>query len=312
MKVRTANLLDLSRIEDIHRESGAPLSAQPPSVRLWSLVSHSLSALLPLTQETLIYVAEERGRLVGFVQASSRGSSINLQPASKALQVLNLCVAQGYDAEEVVPGLVEHLARKALQRGALRLLVRVPLDDPITPTIRLHGFRQYATENVLFAEAPEWHRVVPAGLRPARGRDNRLLYHLYRKVTPLGVSQVEAPNYQEWKMLRAEQGQGGQQFVVDRGELVAWSHVIRSSEPSRPHTLRFMALPEAGVEDLADHALTQTGGGPAWCNLRHYDSQLIDALRGRGFSNLLAQALLVKELALREPVREKGLVPSYG
>jgi hypothetical protein len=39
---------------------------------------------------------------------------------------------------------------------------------------------------------------------------------------------------------------------------------------------------------------------------------MIDALRGRGFSVLLTQLLLVKELAVRVPVPEKGLVPSFG
>ena len=53
---------------------------------------------------------------------------------------------------------------------------------------------------------------------------------------------------------------------------------------------------------------------PAWSSLRHYDSHMIDALRGRGFAVLLTQLLLVKELAARVPkeVREKGLVPSFG
>ncbi len=311
MKVRSANLLDLGRVEEIHRRSGQPLTEQPPSVRLWSLVSHTLSALLPLSQETLLYVAEDRGKIVGFIQASSSGPTINLQAGAKALQVINLCVAAGQDVDEVVPRLVEHLAQRAVQRGVVRLLVRVPLDDPVTTELRLQGFRQYATENVLFAESPEFREVVPAGLRPARGRDGRMLYQLYRKVTPQGISMVEAPTYRDWKMLREDAG--GQQFVVDRVEVVAWSGIVRSAEPSRPHTIRLRALPEPGLaEDLADHALCQTGGGPAWCNLRHYDSQMIDALRGRGFSNLLTQALLVKELALREPVREKGLVPSFG
>jgi hypothetical protein len=311
MKVRTAHLLDLGRVEAIHRESGRPLTTQPPSVRLWSLVSHTLSALLPLSQETLLYVAEDRGKVVGFVQASSSGATINLNAGTPSLQVLNLCVADGHDPEQVIPVLVDHLANHALQRGVLRLLVRVPLDDPVTPIIRLQGFRQYATENVLFAEAPEYRDVVPAGLRQARGSDSRLLYHLYRKVTPQGVSQVEAATYRDWKRMRADQG--GQQYVVDRVELVAWSRVERSSEPTRPHTLGFMVLPELGLaEDVADHALSQTGGGEAWASLRHYDAHMIDALRGRGFINLLTQALLVKELALREPLREKGLVPSYG
>jgi hypothetical protein len=311
MRVRSATVLDLGKIEDLHRATGAVFSAQPPSVRLWSLVSHTLSALLPLGQDTLLYVAEDGGRIVGFAQASGAGSAIALQPGTTTLQVLNLVVAEGADAGEVLPELLEHLAGRALGRGALRLTVRVPLDDPLLRTIRMQGFRQYATENILYAEQPRALReVVAAGVRPARRRDDRVLYHLYRKVTPQGVSNVEAPTFREWKVLRQEPGD---QYVVDRVEIVAWFCVERSSEPARPHTLRFMALPEAGLaEDVADHVLGLTGGGPAWSSLRHYDANMIDALRGRGFTSLLTQALLVKELALREPVREKGFVPSYG
>jgi len=74
-----------------------------------------------------------------------------------------------------------------------------------------------------------------------------------------------------------------------------------------------MALPERPLPDeLADLGLALLGDteAPAWSSLRHYDSHMIDALRGRGFSVLLTQLLLVKELAVRVPVREKGLVPS--
>ena len=87
------------------------------------------------------------------------------------------------------------------------------------------------------------------------------------------------------------------------------------SSGTQPHTLSFMALPEAPLPDeLADLglALLNDTGVPVWSSLRHYDSDMIDALRGRGFSVLLTQMLLVKELALRERVAEKGLVPSFG
>jgi hypothetical protein len=39
---------------------------------------------------------------------------------------------------------------------------------------------------------------------------------------------------------------------------------------------------------------------------------MIEALRARGFSTLVNQSLMVKELALRVPAREKGMVPSFG
>ena len=76
-----------------------------------------------------------------------------------------------------------------------------------------------------------------------------------------------------------------------------------------------MVLPEPPLPDeLADLgvALLNHVSTPVWSSLRHYDSHMIDALRGRGFSILLTQMLLVKELALRVPVAEKGLVPSFG
>ena len=86
---------------------------------------------------------------------------------------------------------------------------------------------------------------------------------------------------------------------------------------ARPDTLQFMALPESPLPaELADYGISLLGesDAPAWSNLRHYDSHMIDALRGRGFSVLLTQLLLVRELAVRvqKPVREKGLVPSFG
>jgi GNAT superfamily N-acetyltransferase len=323
MKLRTASLLDLARIEEMHRSEDIRLSeAVPPAARLWSLLSSTLSALLPLTQETLIYVAEENGKILGFIQASGEPLGFDLRRA-RVLQVLNLQVADGSDRDEVATALVEHLCNQALERGALRLFVRLPDRDPLLPAFRLRGFRQYATEVVVYAESPVGRSdQFPDGLRPARRGDNRMLYQLYRKVTPQGVSQLEAPTYREWRALHggewtgrlAARGSEKQEHVVDRVELVGWVKVERSSG-ARPDTLNFLALPEGPLPgELADFGLSLLRGSeaPAWSSLRHYDSHMIDALRGRGFTVLLTQLLLVRELALRVPVREKGLVPSFG
>ncbi len=323
MKIRTAGLMDLGRIEEMHRSADIRLSeAAPPAARLWSLLSSTLSALLPLSQETLIYVAEDNGKVVGFIQASGQPLGLDLRRA-RVLQVLNLQVAEGSESDEVAPPLVEHLCDQALERGAVRLFVRVPDRDPLLPAFRMRGFRQYATEVVVYADKPEMRSDrYPDGTRPVKRGDNRLLYQLYRKVTPQGVSQLEAPTYPEWRALHggewtgrlAARGSEKQEHVVDRVELVGWVKAERSSG-ARPDTLNFMALPEGPLPgELADFGLSLLGGSeaPAWSSLRHYDSHMIDALRGRGFSVLLTQLLLVKELAVRVPVREKGLVPSFG
>jgi hypothetical protein len=315
LKLRAAGLLDLSRIEEMHRSSETRLSeAAPPAARLWSLLSSTLSALLPLSQETLMYVAEENGKVVGFIQASGQPLGLDLRRA-RVLQVLNLHVAEGADSDEVAPALVQHLCRQALERGALRLFVRLPDRDPLLPAFRLQGFRQYATEQVVYADQPERRSdQYPDGLRPTRRGDDRKLHQLYRKVTPQGVSQLEAPTYREWRALHSGELTGG--YVVDRVEVVAWVRMQRGNN-ARPDTLQFMALPENPLPaELADFGISLLGDSeaPAWSSLRHYDSHMIDALRGRGFNVLLTQLLLVRELALRapKPVREKGLVPSFG
>ena len=307
----------------MHRSADVRLSeAEPPAARLWSLLSSTLSALLPLSQETLIYVAEENGKVVGFIQASGQPLGLDLRRA-RVLQVLNLQVAEESDSEEVATALVEHLSNQALEKGALRLFVRLPERDPLLPAFRLRGFRQYATEVVVYADKPEMRsEQFPEGARPVKRGDDRLLYQLYRKVTPQGVSQLEAPTYREWRALHggewtgrlAARGSDKHEYVVDRIEVVGWVKVERSTG-ARPDTLNFMALPEGPLPgELADFGLSllKDSEAPAWSSLRHYDSHMIDALRGRGFSMLLTQLLLVKELAVRVPVREKGLVPSFG
>jgi GNAT superfamily N-acetyltransferase len=320
MKLRAASLLDLSRIEEMHRSADTTLNETDlPAARLWSLLSSTLSAILPLSQETLIYVAEEGGKVVGYVQASGQQRGLELSGA-KVLQVLNLQVAEGSDSEDVAQALVEHLCNQALERGAQRLFVRVPDRHPLLPVFRLRGFRQYATEVVVYADKVSRRPAQTLeGARQVRRGDGRSLYQLYRKVTPQGVSQLEAPTYRDWRALHGEwtgrlapRGSNKDEVVIDRVELVGWVKVERTSG-ARPNTLSFMALPERPLPDeLADLGLSLLGDtdAPAWSSLRHYDSHMIDALRGRGFSVLLTQLLLVKELAVRVPVREKGLVPS--
>src|SRR5438067_9107256 len=315
MKIRAAGLLDLARIEEMHRSSDIKLSeAAPPAARLWSLLSSTLSALLPLSQETLMYVAEDNGKVVGFIQASGQPISLDLRRA-RVLQVLNLQVADEADPDDVAPALVQHLCNQALERGAIRLFVRLPDRDALLPAFRLQGFRQYATEQVVYSDKPiQRGKQFPDGLRQARRGDDRNLYRLYRKVTPQGVSQLEAPPYREWRALHSGEAAGS--HVVDRIEVVGWVRLQRGGG-ARPDTLQFMALPESPLPDeLADFGISLLGDSdaPAWSSLRHYDSHMIDALRGRGFSVLLTQLLLVRELAIRvsKPVPEKGLVPSFG
>ncbi|MDQ6692727.1 MAG: GNAT family N-acetyltransferase [Candidatus Dormibacteraeota bacterium] len=326
--VRTASFRDLGRIEEIQRDGGGELSevANRGTVRLWSLVSQTLSNILPaLYSETLLYVMEDDGAVVGFIQASNRPAAVGLAGAT-TLQVLNLCVAPEVDFDEVGRELVDHLSNQALQRGIHRLFVRLPLEDRLVPLFRKNSFRQYAIEHVMYSDGAEAEPIAEPksellGLRPEKRRDQAQVYQLYRKLTPRGIAIIEAPNFKEWRSLRGEwfghhttRGDSDQQSVVDRTEIVGWLRVQKSSS-TRPHTLTFMALPEDHLpEEMVSYALSLLSAtpGPVWSSLRHYDSHMIEALRARGFETLVTQSLMVKELALRLPVRQKGLVPAFG
>jgi hypothetical protein len=60
---------------------------------------------------------------------------------------------------------------------------------------------------------------------------------------------------------------------------------------------------------IIDAVLAELPSGPASCVLRHYDSELIRALQGRGFAVYGAQLLLISELGekvrINAPSRRK-------
>lgn len=313
VKVRAATFFDVGPLEELHREAEARVIQLPAPVRLWTLVSNTLTAFLPLGQESMILVAEEQGSVVGFIQASERAGSGS--PATTGhvhtLQVLNLCIQpQHPDEEEIASALIDLLAGQAGERGVHRLVVRVPLDEPLLPTFRMHGFRQFATETVLLTEHAEAGSTEKLeGARPWGRRDERRLYSLYRRVTPPEVSRLEAPTYRDFRALRQDPGQ---QEVVERLELVAWWRLLRGDH-AQPDRLSFLARPGRDLADeLADHALAAIAGRPAWVNFRHYDRDLIDAFRHRGFTGILDQALLVRDATVSARATQPALVPSFG
>jgi GNAT superfamily N-acetyltransferase len=310
VRLRSASVLDVARIEQIHREAEDRVGTEPAPARLWSLVSQTLTALLPLAQDSLMYVAEVEGRVAGFIQASGRGVPLSLPSRPAALQVLNLCVARQANHQTIAPALLAHLVRQAGSRGIHQLFVRIPLDDPLLSVFRQQSFRQFATESVLFADGPSpATEAVPAGVRAYRGRDEPHVYNLYRRVTPPAVAQLEAPSYRSW---RANRTPAGQQEVVEQVELVAWWSLQRGSQ-TRPHILSFLVQPEPALAaQLASRALQACSGQPAWSSLRHYDAPMIDALRRCGFSVLLRQGLLVRDSSVPELAAEQALVPSFG
>src|SRR5260370_1716186 len=124
----------------------------------------------------------------------------------------------------------------------------------------MRGFRQYATEVVVYTDRVTKRLAqTPDGARQVRRGDGRRLYQLYRKVTPQGVSQLEAPTYRDWRALHGEwtgrltaRGSNKEELGGERIELGGWVKGERSSG-ARPSTLSVMVMPERpGPDQLPD------------------------------------------------------------
>src|SRR5207245_8383657 len=112
------------------------------------------------------------------------------------------------------------------------------------------------------------------------------------------------------------------QYVVDRVQVMGWMGITPGGG-ARPNTLGLLALlePSGLLDELVQRSLGYLAGhrpGPVWCSLRHYDERAIQLLQREGFEVIASQVLMVRELALKVPVRarvrvkDKALVPQYG
>jgi ribosomal protein S18 acetylase RimI-like enzyme len=338
LQIRPAQLKDLGAIEALYREHAqtpengfAATHALPrrqfASSRLWFLVNNTFASILPLTSPAdHVFVAEgPRQSIQAFVQAENG-------PAGKHVwQILNLSVRPDLDRFEAGTALLDHLFNEGLQRGVYRYVVRVSVDDPMTDLFKARGFRAYATEHALLAEGVA-ERPLPqvAGWRPMRREDELAVYLLYRATTPKEVSAVEAGTFREWRQnfhhgswtSRLPRPSRQRQFVIDRVQVMGWMGITPGSG-ARPNTLGLLALPDppALAEELVERSLGYLAAnrpGPVWCSLRHYDQRLVQMLQREGFEVIASQVLMVRDLALKVPVRarsrvkDKALVPQYG
>jgi L-amino acid N-acyltransferase YncA len=320
VNVRPASFRDLGRIEQLYREaiereqSGwSHLSADSPVpqttlVRLWHAVSKTLSSLVPLTDSSsteYLFVVEEEGRVVGFVQA--QGASGN----RRAWQIINLCIGTGGRSRFAGERLLNQLCDTAVEQGITRLCVRVPMDHPLVGLFLEQGFTQYATEQILYRESAEG--AAPAAgvpLRVARRDDRGAIYQLYLRTTPSHVANLEGPSQKMW-LDAFQQGwvarlgrDDVEHFVAETPGVTGWV-AIRPQSGARPALMALMCdgHDPAHRDEVVDAALALGGAGPVTCVLRHYDSELIRALQSRGFEIFGTQLLLVRDLAIKLKVR---------
>jgi N-acetylglutamate synthase-like GNAT family acetyltransferase len=318
MQVRVASYRDLSQVDSLYRTSmvveeeltqrlaaAGPHSPVPGAAltRAWSILTKSLSALVPLADVgDQLYVAEEHSRVIGFVQAEPA-------PGGRAWQILNLCLDPSAAGHFAGVPLLQHLFNEGLERGVGRFLVRIPEGHALASLLREQGFRPYASEQISFRELPQPPRQNAAPWTPARSEDLLGVYLLYLRTAPHAVAAVEAPSLKHWRAtfqlgwlsrLDARAGDS-RHYVIERdGAVVAWAGV-RLASRARPTQMSVMLDPQA--RDLAVEAvhglLGQLAQGPTICLLRHYDSELARAVTARGFEPVATQLLMARDMQLK-------------
>ncbi|MEA2683919.1 MAG: hypothetical protein QOK05_2247 [Chloroflexota bacterium] len=343
MNIRSAQVTDWGRIDQIYSD-GLQLSLQGEGathpVRLWQIVSRTLSSLLPLAiPSEMLYVQEDdEGEVRGFIQAEVLGGSEGRVPAPRrrkpdAIRVLNLSLAPELSGAGG-GALIDHLCGEAVGMGVGRVYVRIPEGHAVMESFRAHGFLPYARDRVFFLDKlpPESASTeAPAGLRPATRKDALGLFTLYLGSTPRAVSQVEAPDFPQWRAINEGEWlhrfgrRGNRSLVVERtGEIIAWLGV-EVGAPGRPHTVAILTrldqlLNEGMQAGLLREALAFLAphGGAVWCNVRAYDTPTTMVLQDAGFEALAGQDLLVREMrarvaaAVRSPKKEKAFAPVFG
>ena len=216
---------------------------------------------------------------------------------------------------EILSALLEYTLSAASAHGILRIFAKVEDDLPEMELFQKAGFQRYARlltyvfdpdKASLAGDASppsllSWHRHHAWGL-----------HQLYRAVTPQRVQMAEMlDNSEECAKLHVGSlrpmpsllAHGDESFVCDVGvRLGGWLRVCRG-HGSAPHQLSLIVHPENAelvgpLLRFGARRLLEGSVRPIYCQVREYESSVIDALRSNGFEHALTRALLVRHIAL--------------
>jgi hypothetical protein len=210
---------------------------------------------------------------------------------------------------------LEYALGAASAHGILRIFAKVEDDLPEMELFQKAGFQRYARQ-LTYVFGPDKASISTDFNPPAVHRWNRHhawgLHQLYRAVTPQRVQMAEIlENSEECAKLHvgslgalpAFLSRNDESYVCDVGvRLGAWLRICRG-HGSAPHQLSLIVHPEHA--DLAEpllrfgaRRLLEGNVRPIYCQVREYESSVIDTLRSNGFEHVLTRALLVRHIAL--------------
>ena len=329
ISVKVATPRDLVKIEQIR--SNATSGEQLAKIIFLAiqkrglLIGSVLNQIIPVrSSERIVFVARRAGELEGFIDINVPKESLFISSNPSRWEIQDIWLQFGSERHsEVLSEMLKTVSAHAIAKGVERIFARVPASDPLIDELKRAGFKQYALENIYVAKHPRCLcRSEHLNIRPACPADKAALYHLYKKVTPQGVIEVEAPNVKEWELTYrdtfAQIGQRkarGRHFILATPEVVGWG-CLYNPDGYGTYELCIKTVPDNEIaSDIVDYALRDLHGRDdvqVVCTLRHYEFYLSGALVERGFERIGSDILLVKELMAREKLKERVLVPQFG
>jgi hypothetical protein len=269
-----------------------------------------LKNIFPVNPASRTWICEDHWRLLGFAQVRERPSRITWD-----LAYLASMANRDVPGNEVLSALLEYTLASASAHGILRIFAKVEDDLPEMELFHKAGFQRYARQ-LTYVFDPDKASLDDASTFPSLRRWNRHhvwgFHQLYRAVTPQRVQMAEMLDTSEecaklhvgsLRPLPSLLARGDESYVCDVGvRLGAWLRICRG-HGSAPHQLFLIVHPEHAelakpLLQFGARRLLEGGVRPIYCQVREYESLVIDALRSSGFEHTLTRALLVRHIAL--------------
>jgi len=267
-----------------------------------------LRSVFPVNARSRTWICEDHWHILGFAQVQERPSRITWD-----LSYLASIANSSIPGDEVLAALLEYILEIAASRGILRIFAKVDDEIPELELFQKAGFQRYARQLTYIFE--------PGSIQgdfnlPSLRRWNRHhvwgLHQLYRAVTPQRVQMAEMLDSSEefaklyvgsLRPLPALLSRGDENYVADAGvRLGAWLRIC-PGHGSAPHQLSLIVHPEHAelaepVLRFGTRRLLERSARPIYCQVREYDSYVVNTLRSSGYEHVSTKALLVRHIAL--------------
>jgi hypothetical protein len=194
-----------------------------------------------------------------------------------------------------LPGLLDHLAAQASDRGALHLLADVEEDADGFAALRNAGFGIYARQRIWRLVEGKDEQIVPGlrGIRP--GKDHASVRFLYFNLVPGLVQQVESPSSNRLQGLVYYQGNELLAFIELRyGPSGIWAQPFIHPDAEK--------VAERILQMLKN--LPFRAGRPVFVCVRSYQSWLEPVVGQLGAELYARQAVMVRHLAVTRKVQQ--------